>query len=162
MPSDASVVFHDVWFRYDSAGDPLFASLSVHLARGFTGIVGANGAGKTTLLRLATGGLSPEQGTVQSPGDAIYCAQRTDDPPAGLTPLLEADDKEAYTLRGRLGVAPDFASRWHSLSHGSASAPRSRPRYGARRRCWRSTSRLTTSTPRRASCSSARSNGTAV
>ncbi len=118
MPSDASVVFHDVWFRYDSAGDPLFASLSVHLARGFTGIVGANGAGKTTLLRLATGGLSPEQGTVQSPGDAIYCAQRTDDPPAGLRPLLEADDKEAYTLRGRLGVAPDFASRWHSLSHG--------------------------------------------
>ena len=118
MPSDASVVFHDVWFRYETAGDPLLASLSVHFSRGFTGIVGANGAGKTTLLQLAVGALSPEQGSIQTTGDAIYCAQRTDDPPEGLRPLLEADDKEAYSLRGRLGIEPGFASRWHSLSHG--------------------------------------------
>ena len=118
MPSDASVVFHDVSFRYDTAGDPLFAALSVHFPRGFTGIVGANGAGKTTLLRLATGGLVPVQGTIQAPGGAIYCAQRTDDPPGGLAALLEADDGEAYSLRGRLGVERDFISRWSSLSHG--------------------------------------------
>ena len=118
MHPDASVVLHDVWFRYDAASDPLFASLSATFPRGFTGIVGANGAGKTTLLRLATAALTPEQGTIQSPGDAIYCEQRTDEAPQGLAALLEAQDSDAYTLRGRLGVEADFASRWDTLSHG--------------------------------------------
>ena len=88
MPSDDSVVLHDVWFRYDSAGELLFADLNVHLARGFTGIVGPNGAGKTTLLRLVAGELDVEQGAVQAPCGAIYCAQRTDHPPEGLAALL--------------------------------------------------------------------------
>ncbi len=118
MPSDASVVFDGVRFRHDAASDPIFASLSVHFPSGFTGIVGANGAGKTTLLRLATGLLVPEQGTIQAPADAIYCAQRTDSAPDGLAGLLEATEKHACALRGRLGVELDFAARWPSLSHG--------------------------------------------
>jgi ATPase subunit of ABC transporter with duplicated ATPase domains len=69
-------------------------------------------------LRLATGALVPELGAIDAPGDAVYCAQRTDNPPGGLASFLDADDNEAYTLRGRLGVEPDFAARWRSLSHG--------------------------------------------
>jgi macrolide transport system ATP-binding/permease protein len=118
MPSDASVVFGGVCFRHDAASDPLFASLSAHFPPGFTGIVGPNGAGKTTFLRLATGELTPELGRIRSPEDAIYCAQRTDAVPEGLAALLEAEDRDAYALRGRLGVEPDFVPRWHSLSHG--------------------------------------------
>ncbi len=118
MPSRASVVFDDVCFRHDAAGDPLFSSLSVHFPRGFTGIVGPNGAGKTTLLRLATGARAPEQGRIQSPRSAIHCEQRTDRPPEGLGVLLAATDGEARALRGRLGVEADFASRWPTLSHG--------------------------------------------
>ncbi len=118
MPYDTSVVFRDVGFRFESAPDPLFAELSVHLPAGFTGIVGANGAGKTTLLRLATGELVPGQGTVQSPPHAVYCAQRTDEAPEGLAALLTATDSEAHWLRGRLAIEPGFGERWGSLSHG--------------------------------------------
>jgi ATPase subunit of ABC transporter with duplicated ATPase domains len=118
MSSDASVVFDGVCFRHDSASDPTFTALSVHFARGFTGVVGPNGAGKTTLLRLATGELEPESGAIQAPRNAIYCAQRTDDPPGGLEALLVANDRASYGLRGKLGVEPEFATRWSSLSHG--------------------------------------------
>jgi len=118
MPSDSCVVFHDVGFRHEASVEPLFTGLSVHFSRGFTGILGANGAGKTTLLRLATGALRPDQGTIESPGDAVYCPQRTDDPPADLDAFLAADDRGARALQGRLGIGPDFASRWASLSHG--------------------------------------------
>jgi ATPase subunit of ABC transporter with duplicated ATPase domains len=118
MPSDSSVVFHDVGFRHDGSADPIFAGLSVHFPRGFTGVVGANGAGKTTLLRLATGALLPERGEVLSPGDVILCPQRTDTPPEGLDAFLDADDGEAWMLRGRLGVSAEGAARWSTLSHG--------------------------------------------
>ena len=83
MRSDDSVVFHDVSFRFESASELLFGGLSVHLSRGFTGVVGANGAGKTTFLRLASGELDASQGSVQAPRDVVYCPQRTDDPGAG-------------------------------------------------------------------------------
>ena len=118
MSSDASVAFRDVRFRHLTATDPLFESLTATFARGFTGVVGANGAGKTTLLRLAVGALTPERGTVQSPAGAIYCPQRTDEPPAELAALLEAQDRDAYTLRGRLGIEAEFLARWDTLSHG--------------------------------------------
>ena len=118
MPSDDSVVFHDVSFRFESASELLFGGLSVHLSRGFTGVVGANGAGKTTFLRLASGELDASQGSVQAPRDVVYCPQRTDDPPVDLAALLEASDSDAHALRGRLGVDPSFGLRWSSLSHG--------------------------------------------
>ena len=118
MSSESAVAFRDVAFRYETALEPLFSGVSVHFPRGFTGIIGANGVGKTTLLHLATGTLAPESGTVQRPAHAIYCAQRTDDPPAGLIDLLDDTDGEAYALRGRLGVEPEFLERWNTLSHG--------------------------------------------
>jgi ATPase subunit of ABC transporter with duplicated ATPase domains len=112
------VLFRSVAFAYETSPAPLFANLDLHLPLGWTGIVGANGAGKTTLLRLAIGELSPCQGQVQHPSSALYCAQRTDEPPPMLEPFIGAAEAEACLLRGRLGVEEDWLERWDSLSHG--------------------------------------------
>jgi ATPase subunit of ABC transporter with duplicated ATPase domains len=119
VPSNDCVVFRDVTFRYDTAADSLFgAPLSLHLSSGYTGVVGPNGAGKTTLLLLATGGLAPERGLVRSPGEAVYCAQRSDEPPEELTCFFAAQDAHALLLRAELELDPRWAKRWDTLSHG--------------------------------------------
>lgn len=112
------MAFANLSFRYPAGIHPLFEHLTLHVPRGWTGIVGANGAGKTTLLRLAAGELSPTEGTVVCPGRALYCAQRTDDPPAGFDAFLTSLEPEARVLRGRLAVAGDWPARWQTLSHG--------------------------------------------
>ena len=81
-------------------------------------MIGANGVGKSTLLKLLCGYLKPEQGEVVGADRAIYCEQRTDNPPQLLGEFLENWDGEAFELRGRLGVEPDFLERWPQLSHG--------------------------------------------
>jgi len=118
MSFDPSVALRDLTFVYDTATTPLFVNLSAQLPRGFTGIVGANGAGKTTLLRIVAGELRPTAGSVQGVDAAVYCEQRTDVPPIDLGPFLEDWDSAAFELRGRLGIEPDFLSRWGTLSHG--------------------------------------------
>ena len=114
----SDVLFHDVSFTYDTARTTLLAGLTLHFPSGWTGIVGANGAGKTTILRLATGELEAQQGHVQRPADAIYCPQRTDDPPDQLEDLMAAADGEAGAIRGRLGLEAEWQERWDTLSHG--------------------------------------------
>jgi macrolide transport system ATP-binding/permease protein len=111
------VIFHSVSFTFDTATTPLLMNLTVHFS-GWTGIVGANGAGKTTLLRLATGELTPQQGKIQAPEDAIYCPQRTDTLPSLFTALLQATDGAAQEIKGRLGIAEEWEQRWETLSHG--------------------------------------------
>lgn len=118
MSSNAAVALRDVTYAYNSAQQPLFAGLSIHFPIGFTGVVGANGAGKTTLLRLVAGELSPTAGFVQGGDESIYCEQRTDNAPPGLQEFLDDWDSEAFELRGRLGIEPDFLTRWETLSHG--------------------------------------------
>jgi macrolide transport system ATP-binding/permease protein len=110
--------FHSVYFRYPTSPDPVFDGLELELPRGWTGIVGANGAGKTTLLLLAAGTLVPAYGSVRSPGNALYCPQRTEEAPPLLAELLEADDAGAGGLRARLGIGGDWRDRWGTLSHG--------------------------------------------
>ena len=112
------VLFRGVEFAYETSATALFENFDLHLPAGWTGIVGANGAGKTTLLRLAIGELTPRQGRVQGPSSALYCAQRTDEPPPQLDQFLAAAEAEACQLRGRLGVEEDWLARWDSLSHG--------------------------------------------
>ena len=124
MPTQTSVALRNVSFSYGSANEPLFTALSVNFMPGFTGIVGANGAGKTTLLKLLTGALDPIAGSITSREHAVYCAQRTDQPPVELDEFLADWDHEACELRSRLDIASSYATRWHALSHGERK-PRS-------------------------------------
>jgi len=113
-----SLDFAGVGFSYDTLASTLITDLSVRFGRGWTGIVGANGTGKTTLLRLASGELHPTNGTIRYVTPALYCPQRTDTPPEGLTDLLNSTDGSAYRLRGSLGVEDNWLDRWDTLSHG--------------------------------------------
>ncbi|MBD3240556.1 MAG: ATP-binding cassette domain-containing protein [Chitinivibrionales bacterium] len=113
-----TVSFNDVSYRYESMQDMLFENLDLSFSPGWTGIVGANGSGKTTLLQLATGVLVVNRGSVQCPGVALYCPQRTDAPPPAFVELLDAPDPSSYETAGRLGVEHDWLERWTTLSHG--------------------------------------------
>ncbi|MEM1432590.1 MAG: ATP-binding cassette domain-containing protein [Pseudomonadota bacterium] len=118
MPDHTAVAVRDLSFSHDAAVEPLFERLSVHFPVGFTGIIGANGAGKSTLLKLIIGALQPDGGSIEGVADAVYCAQRTDHPPATLYAFLDDWSGGACELRGRLGVETDFQERWSTLSHG--------------------------------------------
>ena len=118
MPDQSMVACRNLAFSYDSAESPLFTNLSAHFPPGFTGVVGANGAGKTTFLRLMIGQLMPTGGTIEGTRDAVYCAQRTDEPPDRFEEFLNDWDGEACELRGRLDVDYEYLERWVTLSHG--------------------------------------------
>ncbi|MCK4790358.1 MAG: ABC-F family ATP-binding cassette domain-containing protein [Desulfobacteraceae bacterium] len=110
--------FHNVTFIYDCASKPLFQNVSLHVASGWTGVIGANGAGKTTLLKLATGLLEPVQGTIDLRQNSVYCPQRTDDIPAKFNELILTNTKFACVIKGQLGIRDDWGQRWKTLSHG--------------------------------------------
>ena len=110
--------FERVLFTHANASVPLFDGLTFHAASGWTGIVGPNGSGKTTLLGLARGDLQPQAGSVFRQGLVAFCPQRTDLPPAEWDDFLAADDADAGRLKGILGIGPDWADRWPTLSHG--------------------------------------------
>lgn len=112
------VEFQNVTFAYDTASSPLLEELTCRFPVGWTGVVGANGVGKTTVLKLATGGLEPRAGHVRVPGSTIYCEQRTDDIPDMLEDMIEATDRDACRIKGRMGVEDDWPDRWGTLSYG--------------------------------------------
>jgi ATPase subunit of ABC transporter with duplicated ATPase domains len=113
-----SVLFQNVSFTYTRATQPLIKNLSIHLPRGWSGIVGANGVGKSTILKLATGRLEPQHGHIKIPDFAIYCPQRTDTAPDQLSDLISCMDGDAFEFKGRLGIEDDWIERWSTLSHG--------------------------------------------
>ena len=80
--------------------------------------MGPNGAGKTTFLKLAAGLLSPDTGQIAAPSLALYCPQRTDNPPEEMENFIRSLDKEAVLIRSRLEIQTDWPRRWDSLSHG--------------------------------------------
>jgi ATPase subunit of ABC transporter with duplicated ATPase domains len=110
--------FTGVSFAYPDGVTTIFDDLSFGLPEGWTGIIGANGQGKTTLMRLAAGELVPDGGSVQLPGDALYCAQATDEPPKSLDDFTQDWDADASRLRSILHIGDDWTLRFDSLSHG--------------------------------------------
>ena len=116
--ADLSIAIQHVSFAYDKATQPLLNNLTIHLTKGWTGIVGANGVGKSTILKLATGELQPLFGHIAIPEFAIYCPQRTDTVPDHLHALVNAMDGDAFEIKGRLCVEDDWIDRWDTLSHG--------------------------------------------
>jgi macrolide transport system ATP-binding/permease protein len=110
--------FQNVTFIYGSASEPLFRDVSLHISRGWSGIVGPNGAGKTTLLKLATSLLEPNAGSITACQNSVYCPQCTDDIPDKFSELIVTNTKSAHIIKSRLGVFDDWAERWTTLSHG--------------------------------------------
>jgi macrolide transport system ATP-binding/permease protein len=107
-----------VSFTYSGLTEPLIEELSFVSDRGWTGVVGPNGCGKSTLLLLATGRLEPDLGRIIRPDVALYCEQRTDQPPSRLGELLCFPDAHAGKLASVLGLDADWPYRWETLSHG--------------------------------------------
>ncbi len=110
--------FQQVTFRYEAAATTLFQDLSLHVPRGWSGVVGANGAGKTTLLYLAAGILEPDSGSIARPAFTVYCPQRTDNRPEYFQDFLISTTKNAYIIRDQLHIQEDWNERWQTLSHG--------------------------------------------
>jgi ATPase subunit of ABC transporter with duplicated ATPase domains len=100
---------------------PLLADVDLHLARGFTGVVGANGSGKSTLLGLIAGALTPAAGRIHvEPRDALIalCPQDVDRVPPDAAELAERGDADAGRWRAVLALDPDQLARWPTLSPG--------------------------------------------
>ena len=114
----AGIDFQDVCFTYTGMSAPLIDGFTCRFHGGWTGVVGANGTGKSTLLKLATGLLAPDTGEIKRPVSALYCEQRTDEPPAFFGDLVRAEDRDAVLVRADLGIESDWFDRWTTLSHG--------------------------------------------
>lgn len=112
------LTFSGVSFAYPNAVTPVLDDLSFTLPCGWTGVIGANGQGKTTLMRLAAGELIAVSGSIRLPGDALYCAQATERPPALLHDFSQDWGADASRLRSVLRVGDDWPWRFESLSHG--------------------------------------------
>lgn len=107
-----------VTFQYEGSHSPVFESITVRFARGWTGLVGANGAGKSTLLMLAAGMMAPTGGLAQTVKNTYYLEQRTDTEPGGLVELLFDYQSSAVEIKADLGIAESWHGRWDTLSHG--------------------------------------------
>src|SRR6202045_2192359 len=99
----------------------ILADVTLTLATGWTGVVGANGNGKTTLLRLISGELEPVAGHVHlDPPTAQIrvCAQTVETMTAEIASFAGALDGGARRIQGELRLDPATLSRWPTLSPG--------------------------------------------
>jgi ATPase subunit of ABC transporter with duplicated ATPase domains len=115
-----AIRFHRVQLAYEG-GQPVLADVELHLAPGWTGVVGANGAGKTTLVRLAVGALPPSRGAVAiDPDGAIarLCEQRVDEPGSDVLAAAASTDRLSLRWLERLELDPSQLERWKTLSAG--------------------------------------------
>ena len=109
----------DLSFSYDSV--PILREVSIQLACGWTGIVGANGAGKTTLLRLITADLEPTSGHVHFDPPSIsfaICPQTVETITPAIDALAVATDRVARRIHGDLALDAGSLARWPTLSPG--------------------------------------------
>jgi ATPase subunit of ABC transporter with duplicated ATPase domains len=99
----------------------ILSGVTLTLAPGWTGVVGANGNGKTTLLRLISGDLEPRSGHVHldPPSAAIrVCAQTVETMTPEIASFARTLDGAARRIHGELRLDPVMLSRWVTLSPG--------------------------------------------
>ena len=119
-------------FRFSSAVEVL-DDVTVHLGRGWTGVVGPNGSGKTTLLHLVAGRLVPTSGAVvldPTTAVCVVCDQEVETLPPAVAAFGVSWDGPDVRLRGKLRLDPAALDRWATLSPGE----RKRWQIGAARR----------------------------
>ena len=95
--------------------------VTLTLAAGWTGMVGANGSGKTTLLRLIAGELEPAAGSVNlDPPRAVIrsCAQTVEALTPEIAAFARAIDGSARRIHGELRLDAGSLARWPTLSPG--------------------------------------------
>ena len=102
-------------------GAPLLVDATLHLNRGWTGLVGPNGCGKSTLLQLLAGELPPVSGVRRLlPAEArvVRCPQEDGGLDGALLGFAAAGDGRSRQLRGQLSLDPEVLPRWTTLSGG--------------------------------------------
>lgn len=103
-----------------TAATSVLDDVTLDLADGWVGVVGANGSGKTTLLRLVTGELVPTAGEVHVVADIppVLCPQEVDDLDPSIRAFAWDWTGSAARIRSRLDLDPDDLDRWDTLSPG--------------------------------------------
>ena len=103
-----------------TAATPVLDDVTLDLADGWVGVVGANGSGKTTLLHLVAGLLAPTTGTCEVVAHVppVLCRQDVDHLDDDVVAFAHDWDGPAAALRSRLDLDPDDLDRWPTLSAG--------------------------------------------
>lgn len=99
----------------------ILSDVTLTLAPGWTGVVGANGDGKTTLLRLIAGDLEPVSGHVHldPPSAPIQvCPQTVETMTPEIVSFAQSLDGGARRVQGELRLKPAMLLRWPTLSPG--------------------------------------------
>lgn len=113
-----SVQINTLSFSYPSAHAALFEDFSLQFHDGWTCVAGSNGCGKSTLLKLVAGMLLPDSGSVSCDGEAVYCAQETEEVPPDLYCAFWSGDNEVRRFFSRLLVGEEMLERYDTLSGG--------------------------------------------
>ncbi|MFQ9799798.1 MAG: ATP-binding cassette domain-containing protein [Clostridia bacterium] len=72
LPTDGSIEFRDVWFRYPGTDQDILKGLSFKIQDGEkVSIVGENGEGKTTMIKLLLGLFTPDKGEILVGGQSM-------------------------------------------------------------------------------------------
>ena len=77
LPSDYTIEFQDVWFRYPGSERDILQGVSFVIPQGQRiSLVGKNGEGKTTIVKLLLGLFRPDKGQILINGQDLYAFSR--------------------------------------------------------------------------------------
>ncbi|KAA0924536.1 MULTISPECIES: ATP-binding cassette domain-containing protein [unclassified Rhodococcus (in: high G+C Gram-positive bacteria)] len=110
MPQSSSLSVSNLSFSWPD-GDPVFDALSAIFPSGTTGLIGSNGAGKSTLLKLLAGELTPQRGSISTPGVLGHLRQDValdPDLPVDRVLSIESVRKALHRIESGSSTEDDF------------------------------------------------------